>query len=44
MSESTVATDIHQSLDVHLDSLAQVALYFTLRFENRPDTAQFVVV
>jgi hypothetical protein len=42
--QSPVATNIHQSLDVHLDALPQVALNLTLRFENRPDAAQFVLI
>jgi hypothetical protein len=42
VAQSSVASDVHQSLNVHLDSLSQVAFDFTLRFENRPDPAQFV--
>src|SRR5437773_1697911 len=44
MAQSPVASDIHQALDVHLDSLAQVAFYLTLRLENRPDATEFVLV
>jgi len=44
VAQSPVATDIHQSLDVHLDALPQVAFNLTLRFENRPDPAQLVLI
>ena len=43
MTQSAVATDVHQPLDVHLDALAQVAFNFSLRFENRTDPAQLVL-
>src|SRR5688572_9278537 len=44
MTQPSIASDIHQSLDVHLDSLPQVAFNFTLRFENRSDTAKFILI
>jgi hypothetical protein len=44
MTQSTVATDVHQSFDVHLDPLAQVSFNFTLRFQDCPDLTQFVLI
>jgi hypothetical protein len=29
VSESTIAADIHQALDVHLDALSQIAFAFS---------------
>jgi hypothetical protein len=44
MPESTIAPDIHQPFDVHLNAFAEVAFNFALRFEYRPDAAQLVIV
>src|SRR6185503_13280202 len=44
MPESTIAPDIHQPFDVHLNTFAQVAFNFALRFEYCPDAAQLVIV
>ena len=43
MPQSAIAADVHQTLDVHLNALAQVAFDLALRFENRPDAAQLVL-
>jgi hypothetical protein len=42
MSQTAIATDVHQSLDVHLDAFAKVAFDFTLRFQNRANPTQLV--
>src|SRR6185295_14193263 len=42
MSQTAIATDVHQTLDVHLNALAQVALDLSLHFQNVTDAAQFV--
>jgi hypothetical protein len=42
--QPSIASDIHQSLDVHLDSLAQVALNLALGFEDRADTAELILI
>src|SRR4030095_15585614 len=44
MPESAIAPDVHQPFDVHLYALTQVALNFALRFEDRPDTTQLVII
>ena len=44
MTQPPIATNIHQSLDVHLDALPQVAFNFAFRFEDRPDAAELVFV
>src|SRR5215211_1588820 len=43
MSQTTIATDIHQPLDIHLDALAKIAFDLTLRFQNGAYTAQLVL-
>jgi hypothetical protein len=43
MSQPSVTTDVHQTLDVHLDTFAEIALNFTLRFEDASDTTQLVL-
>jgi hypothetical protein len=43
MTQTTVATDVHQPLDVHLHAFAQVALNLSLRFQNGTDTDQLVL-
>src|SRR6478672_4151400 len=40
MAEPTISANIHQTLDVHLNALAQVAFDFTLRLEDRANPAQ----
>jgi hypothetical protein len=42
MPQPAIATDVHQALDVHLHSLAQVAFDLTLDFQDVTDTAQLV--
>ena len=42
MSQTTVATDVHQSLDVHLNALAEIAFDLSLCFQNRTNSAQLV--
>src|SRR6266481_6566356 len=44
MTETTVAADIHQALDVHLNSLAQIAFNLTLGFQHRANPAQLVFI
>src|SRR5918911_4914619 len=44
VAQPSVATDVHQTLDVHLHALAQVALDLALLFEDGADTTQFVFV
>lgn len=44
MSEPAIAANVHQSLDVHLDALAEVAFNLALRFEDRSDATQLVLV
>src|SRR6185503_17075194 len=44
MPESTIAPDIHQPFDVHLNAFAEVAFNFALRFEDCPNAAQLVIV
>jgi hypothetical protein len=34
MTQPAIATDVHQTLDVHLHTLAQVAFDLSLRFQN----------
>ena len=42
MTQAAVAADIHQTLDVHLNALAKVALDLALRFEDGTNPAQLV--
>jgi hypothetical protein len=42
MSQAAIATDIHQSLDVHLNALAQIAFNLTLHFQNATNATQLV--
>ena len=42
MSQAAIATDIHQTLDIHLDALAKVAFDLSLRFQDRANPAQLV--
>ncbi len=42
MSQTAIATDVHQALDVHLDALAQVAFDLALRLQDGTNPAQLV--
>jgi hypothetical protein len=42
MPQPAIATDVHQALDVHLHTLAQVAFNFSLRFQNGTNPAQLI--
>jgi hypothetical protein len=42
VSQATIATDIHQTLDVHLDTLPKVTLDLTLRFQDAANPAQLI--
>jgi len=42
MTQTTIATDIHQTLDVHLDALTQVAFDLALRLKDAANAAQLV--
>ncbi len=42
MTQTTIATDVHQALDVHLHALAQVAFNLSLRFQDGTNPAQLV--
>src|SRR3954463_13153604 len=44
MAQAAVATDVHQTLDVHLDALAQVALDLALRLDGLADAVQLPLV
>jgi hypothetical protein len=42
MSQAAIASDIHQTLDVHLNALAQIAFDLTLHFQNATNATQLV--
>jgi hypothetical protein len=42
VSQATIATDIHQTLNVHLDTLPKVTFDLTLRFQDAANTAQLI--
>src|ERR1044072_7767971 len=42
MSQAAIRTDVHQTLDVHLNALAQIALDLALRFKDRANATQLV--
>ena len=42
VSQAAIATDIHQTLDVHLDTLPKVTFDLTLRFQDAANTAQLI--
>jgi hypothetical protein len=42
MSDTAIAADLYQPLDIHLDSLAQVALYITLTLNDCADAREFL--
>ena len=43
MPQSSVTTNVHQALDVHLDSLAEIALNLALRLKDGADSTEFVL-
>src|ERR1043165_9830969 len=43
VTKSAIRTDVHQTLDVHLNALAQIAFDLTLRLKDRANTTQFVL-
>ena len=43
MSQPAIATDVHQTFDVHLDALAKIAFDLALRFQNAANPAQLVL-
>src|SRR5262245_55015070 len=42
MTQSAIGADVHQTLDVHLNSLSQIAFDLALRFEHRTNPAEIV--
>lgn len=42
MSQASVTSDVHQSLDIHLNAFAQIALDLALHFQNTANAAQLV--
>jgi len=42
VTEAAVAADVHQTLDVHLDTLAEVTLDLAFRVEHGSDLVQLV--
>src|SRR6185369_9801169 len=42
MTQAAIASDIHQTLDVHLNALAKVAFDLSLRFQNGTNPAQLI--
>jgi hypothetical protein len=42
MTEPAVATDVHQSLDIHLHTLSEVTLDVSLRVDDRSDLVELV--
>ena len=42
MSQTTIAPDVHQPLDVHLDLLAQIAFYPALLVDHRANAIDFL--
>jgi hypothetical protein len=42
--QSSIATNVHQPLDVHLHTFAQITFDFALSFENATDATEFVFV
>ncbi len=43
MSNSTIATNIHQSLDVHLDLRTKITFHFELSADNFTDFGSLIV-
>src|SRR5687767_2933645 len=44
MSQTSITSNVHQALDIHLDALPQIAFDLTLRFQNRPDPTKLVFI
>src|SRR4030095_13808529 len=44
MTQSTIAADVHQSLDVHLDPFSEVTFNLALSFQDCSYSAQFVFI
>src|SRR5262249_22856616 len=42
MTKSPICADVHQTLDVHLNALAQISLNLTLRFQYSANPTQIV--
>src|SRR5262245_4844403 len=42
MTQSAIGADVHQTLDVHLNALAQIALNLALRFQHGANPTQIV--
>lgn len=42
MTQATVTADIHQSLDIHLDTFSEITLYIAFSIENRAELIQLV--
>src|SRR5437870_4895358 len=43
MPQSAIRANVHQALDVHLDTLSQIAFDFALFLDHRADTAEIVL-
>jgi hypothetical protein len=43
MPKTAIATNVHQPLNVHLDTLAQVTFDFTLGLKNSPDATKLIL-
>ena len=42
MTKTAIAANVHQTLDVHLDALSEIALDVAFGIEDRTDLVQFV--
>jgi len=42
MTETSIAANVHQTFDIHLDALSEVALDLALRVDDGSDLIQFV--
>ncbi len=42
MTQATVTADIHQSLDIHLDTFSEITLYVAFGIEDRAELIQLV--
>src|SRR5436190_2068509 len=43
MPQTPIRSDVHQTLDVHLDTLAQIAFDLALRFDDRTNAPEIVL-
>jgi hypothetical protein len=43
VSQAAIASDVHQTFDVHLNSLPEISLDLALGFEHSSNAAQFVL-